>query len=225
MSVEIICSDCFRSCKSLDDVQFESNSQLRRIESGAFSECLSLTSILLPVSLKAIDGSAFSGSRVSKVIIPEESSSFQIQNDFVTDFEGTSLIMYFGQSSLLTIPSHYSRICGKCFFHCSWLLQIGFEIDSRLHRIESGAFWQCSSLKSILIPMSVEIICSDCFRSCKSLHDVQFESNSQLRRIESGAFSACSSLKSIFLPPSVEIISSDSFEGCFSLYMVTFSSS
>jgi hypothetical protein len=223
MCVEILCSSCFRSCESLRDVQFESNSQLRRIESYAFLGCSSLESILLPASLNTIDGSAFASSGLSEIKISEGCSSFQIEDNFVTDFGRTSLIIYFGQCDILMISSHYSRFCNKCFSSCKSLRDVQFESNSQLRRIESAAFLGCWSLESIFIPMCVEILCSECFGYCKSLRNVQFESNSQLRRIESRAFFQCSSLRSIFLPPAVEIIWFDCFDGCGSLYMVTFS--
>jgi hypothetical protein len=36
-----------------------------------------------------------------------------------------------------------------------------------LTRIDSEAFWRCSSLKSITIPRHVQIFCSSCFSNCR----------------------------------------------------------
>jgi hypothetical protein len=44
-----------------------------------------------------------------------------------------------------------------------------------LTRIESHAFYYCSSLKSITIPHHVQILCSYCFSYCNSISSVSFE--------------------------------------------------
>jgi hypothetical protein len=81
---------------------------------------------------------------------------------------------------------------------------VRFEIDSRLSRIEFGAFSECSSLASICIPSSVEMLCKKCFYACTGLSIVRFEIGSKLSCIEMGAFSECSSLSSICVPPGIE---------------------
>jgi hypothetical protein len=57
-SVEALGSKCFLYCFSLSSITFESNSHLIRIESEAFYES-SLQSIVIPRSVRFIDGSAF----------------------------------------------------------------------------------------------------------------------------------------------------------------------
>jgi hypothetical protein len=59
------------------------------------------------------------------------------------------------------------------------LNSIVFESNSRLRRIESGAFYK-SSLESILIPRNIKIVGSKCFSNCESLSSLRFELNSRL---------------------------------------------
>jgi hypothetical protein len=99
---------------------------------------------------------------------------------------------------------------------------VTFETGSKLSRIESGAFRDCSSLSSICILSSVEKLYKSCFYGCKALSDVTFEAGSQLLRIEDRAFSFCSSLCSICIPSSVIVISKNCFSGCNALSYVTF---
>jgi hypothetical protein len=54
--VEIICSDCFASCKSLTSYKFELNSRLKPIAFSAFSFCSPLRLICIPP--------AFPGNRI-----------------------------------------------------------------------------------------------------------------------------------------------------------------
>jgi hypothetical protein len=57
-TVEIIGSECFRSCESLSSVSFESDSLLRRIESEAFSS-MQLMFVSLPGDVPYIATNAF----------------------------------------------------------------------------------------------------------------------------------------------------------------------
>jgi hypothetical protein len=99
---------------------------------------------------------------------------------------------------------------------------VTFESNSKLTRIGSDTFAECSSLKSIQIPASVEAICACCFDYCESLISVTFESNSHLTLIESEAFRGCISLRSVCIPASVQILSSSCFYLCDSLHTLTF---
>jgi hypothetical protein len=98
---------------------------------------------------------------------------------------------------------------------------VTFEAGARLSRIESHAFWDCSSLSSICIPLRVEILCKSCFGKCQALSVVTFRSGSQLSDIESHAFSQCSSLSSITIPSSVRQLGDFCFRGCGVLQTVT----
>jgi hypothetical protein len=77
-------------------------------------------------------------------------------------------------------------------------------------RIESDAFYSCSSLKSIKIPYHVQILCSGCFAYCKSLSSISFEIDSELTRIETEAF-ARTGLDYVIVMDSVSFIAADAF--------------
>jgi hypothetical protein len=57
--IEILGSNCFSYCHSLSSISFESNSQLTRIESNAFSVS-SLQSIVIPSSVEILCSECFS---------------------------------------------------------------------------------------------------------------------------------------------------------------------
>jgi hypothetical protein len=97
------------------------------------------------------------------------------------------------------------EVLSKYFFTGSTVETVTFEANSRLRQIESGAFCECVSLKSICIPSSVEELTAKCF-SGSSIETLSFDCNSKLRRIEKRTFSGCSSLKSIYFPASLEHI-------------------
>ena len=77
------------------------------------------------------------------------------------------------------------------------------------------AFFNCSSLNTILIPISVTSIGNSAFLGCTSLTNVVI-SNS-VTCIEAYSFAGCSSLTRIIIPDSIICIRDGAFSGCSSL--------
>lgn len=85
--------------------------------------------------------------------------------------------------------------------------------------IEENAFYDCSSLTSIIIPNSVIAIERNTFSGCSGLASVTIPDS--VTSIGGGAFSDCSSLTSITIPNSVIAIWGFTFSGCSSLGSIT----
>jgi hypothetical protein len=194
---------------------------LVQIESELFSNS-SLQSIVIPPSVRVIDGSAFEGPMLPFLSIDNGNEIFAHENDLLIDVVGHQLIRNFSGFSTVHVSGSIEVFGSSCFAGCRSIALISFESESRLTRIEFRAFSQ-SSLQSILIPCSVEILCSFCFSSCESLSSVCFESNSRLKCIEQGAFSR-SSLQSIVIPRNVESLPPFCFACCKSLSSLSFES-
>jgi hypothetical protein len=96
---------------------------------------------------------------------------------FLVDFEGLSLVQYFGRSATVTIPDGIRVLLPSCFS-------------------------MCPLLSSLRIPSSVDVLCSNCFDSCDSLREITFSAPSLLSLIESPAFFGCPFLELIRLPES-----------------------
>ena len=81
--------------------------------------------------------------------------------------------------------------------------------------IEKKAFFECNSLKSIIIPNSVTIIEEWAFLGCYSLRSIDIPDS--VTKMGVSAFSTCIPLKNAHIPDSVTSIGSNAFEGCVSL--------
>ena len=85
--------------------------------------------------------------------------------------------------------------------------------------IDEGAFKDCSTITSVVLPDTVTEIREEAFAGCFSLRSVSFGSG--LRVIGDSAFKQCSALSSAALPDSLTTIGAEAFKNCFSLAEVT----
>ena len=225
-NVETIETSAFQNCRSLTNISFEDNSNLKSIGDFSFSGCTSLVSIEIPTSVVIIGNSAFKNC-ISLVdnTFTQESCLHRIQDHA---YEGCVAL------STITIPASVQAIGLAAFKKCANLKEVKFESHSELTEIigpdyhinygqdNDGAFTGCSSLTAISIPASVKIIGPYAFHDCVALNTVIFEHESQLNLIDDYAFLDCSSLISIEIPANVEKIGYSAFKDCHSLACVQF---
>jgi hypothetical protein len=140
---------------------------LTRIESKAFS-LSSVQSIILPRSVRFIDGFAFVATTITSISVETGNTIFEMVNEYLIDIVSHKLIRNFSCSSSITIPRSLKILGSSCFSFCQSLSSITFESDSRLKRIEARAL-QNTSLRSAVIPPTV------CYIACNAFPpDCQF---------------------------------------------------
>ena len=216
---------------SFDELQYFT--RLTSISWGAFSGCISLTSVSIPSSVTSIDWGAFSGCiSLTSVSIPSSVTSIGQQ-------------AFYGCSSLtsITIPNSVTSIGSSAFYDCTSLTSV--TIHTSVTTIGQWAFWGCSSLTSIkvesgntvydsrdncnaiietssntliqgcqntTIPNDVTSIGDGAFVNCSGLTSIDIPNN--VTAIGGYAFGNCSGLTSVTIPNSVTSIGSDAFSGC-----------
>lgn len=105
-------------------------------------------------------------------------------------------------------------VCENAFFNDKEITSI--KLSNNLERIENGAFWGASNLKTITFSdggKGLKKIDSLAFKDCSSLESIDL-SNAEITEIPVRAFENCTSLKSVKLPPTVTKIANNAFSGC-----------
>ena len=219
---------------------------------GAFAGCTSLKSIEIPHSVQEIGVCAFQGcTQLQSVTFQSGSLITRLSGGYIYEGYGTSITNasraifgVFAKCSALSsieIPANVEIIDACAFGDCTNLSAVTFEKGAKLkefgdgyakqgyHPFITGAFANCTSLKSIQIPANVEKIGIGTFKNCSQLSTVTFEPNSKLKTIGGysdtswtsevgskhyGAFADCTSLCEIKLPATLTSIGYVAFSNC-----------
>jgi len=177
------------------------------IGNNAFKDTTNLTEVTfsLPSYVTSIGSSAFRGSSLTTITIPDSVTSI----GFMEFYGATSL-------TSITIPTSVTSIGTSVFQGASSLTSI--TIPESVTSIGVDAFRE-SGLTSITIPASVTSIGRGAFYGALKLKTVYIADG--VTSIGANAFYNASSLTSITIPASVTIIGDDTFYGATSLTSIT----
>ena len=171
-SVTSIGDYAFSGCRTLASVTIPSS--VTSIGYYAFQNCASLTSVIIPDSVTSIGSGAFWGcDSLTSVTIGKG----------VTDYLSSNIFGWCESLETLTVaegnPVYHSA--GNCIIETATkTLIIGCKgsvipDDGSVTSIGWGAFNDCATLTSVIIPKSVTSIGDDAFYNCDSLTSVTFE--------------------------------------------------
>lgn len=135
--------------------------------------------------------------------------------------------MFYERKALLGIilPKNVEKIGSKSFTRCINLENI--VLPEGLKRIDDsyesysnyGAFYGCTSLKSVTSPSTLEYIGDYAFSQCTSLKKIEMKSG--LSSIGQHAFAYCNRLKEVILPNTLTNCDGGAFRGCTALEEIT----
>ncbi len=110
--------------------------------------------------------------------------------------------------------------------------EVGFRNDAAIEtaKIPEGAteiprsfFFQCTGIKSLVLPRTLREIGDFAFYGCESLEVLDLRHCVNLLRIGESAFENCTALKVVYLPQDLMTLGSAAFCGCKNLETVDFS--
>ncbi len=184
-SVNYVGYDAFSNCDSLAKIKVDENSKyFSSVDDVLYNEDVTelyqyplgktATSYVMPKTVEKVQWGAFSGNTFLKSITVNFIGTEQ-NGEFYTGF--TSI---FGDK----VPSNIETVILK-------------DIEA----VPANCFYDCSTIKKIVLPQTVTEIGEYAFKGCSSLTSVNIPNN--LKSIGSGAFKDCTSLKKITLPKGV----------------------
>ena len=175
---------------ALQEVRFAPECAIAEISSAAFTGCESLAEISIPESVSSIGFSAFAGCKsLESVLIGENIKSLGRGA-----FEGclgikeihfeAAYVSYCGADVFLNAGTKDAGIAAfidkdvqilpdYLFSGAQNVSSVNFEAEAVCERIGEGAFLNCSSLSSIVIPQGIRQIGKKAFAGCTALSTVE----------------------------------------------------
>ena len=205
----------FNKCSSLTSITIPDS--VINIANYAFSDCSSLASIVIPKSVTKIDNCAFYNcSSLENIAVEEGNPVYHSAGNCLIETKSKTLIVGC-KNSVIPDDGSVTSIGNYAFYNCSSLTSIVISVG--VTSIGYKAFYNCSSLTSITIPEGVTSIGDYAFSYCSSLTSITIPDS--VINIGYYAFSDCSLLTSIVIPKSVTKIDNCAFYNCSSLTNIT----
>lgn len=191
-SVKSIGDSAFSGCTTLASANIRQG--MTSIGEYAFSRCKNITSITVPNTVKSIGYCAFYGcSSLESIVLPFVGDSAKTPSDtyqypfgyIFGSGDGIAAKQYYYGSS--TTSTTYST-----YYIPSSLTSVTITGGNILY----GAFYNCSSLKSITLLDSVTTIGGCAFYGCTGLNDISIPSS--MTSIGVSAFDGCDSIDNVY---------------------------
>lgn len=215
----VIEDSAFYNCGNLKSVNFPDS--LKTIGTEAFAYCVSMDWLELPSDLTKVASGAFYGDKgIKDVFVNSKNLVGEYKADSKGIFGGCAIErVYFGlfvtrvpeylfQNAGLAngieieIPRNVETIGKYAFAGCSKIEKVTFATnDSKLTKIETNAFKDCTKIKTLVIPNSVTSIGSSAFENCGYLTSVTIGKG--LKTLGKRAFYNCGMLSKLTIKSTV----------------------
>ena len=184
---------CFSSCHWLSTDPLIIPDGITSIPPQCFINCQCFKKLVLPSTLKTIEGAAFYNTRVEEANFPEGLEYIK-----GLAFEGSDL-------KKAILPSTLKDLSEFTFSMCPKLQEI--KIPEGVTKIPLGFASWCHLLEEVNIPKSVTVIEDDAFGSDVKLKSIDLPEG--LKNIGRNAFGSCA-IESIVFPASLEYLGAGS---------------
>lgn len=207
-TIKVIGEEAFSGCSMLQNVRFDSDSDLEKIENMAFFKCSSLESIEFPERLEEIGSMAFIGCNLKYVKFTNSlksvgESAFDINNNIREVRAKDSAKDYYEDGIFYT--KDYKNIVLRKYDISK------ISLDKRLIRIQPGFFKNLKlSKKKVVLNRDLVMISEEAFMGT-NLNSVEIDYN--VNSIGEKAFYGCSELSEIVFHNPAVTIGKNAFTG------------
>ena len=218
LPVKVIDSNAFANCRSLTSIEIPYG--ITEIAANAFSNCSGLKSLVIPDSVEKMGlGALYGCSGLVEITVP-----------FTGDFRKTSEEKYqypfgyiFGtlsyNNSVATEQSFYKNSTSYTGTTTYYLPASLEKVTVTGGELLFGAFYACENLTTVIIGDDVTAIRNRVFYYCYGLENVTI--GSSVTHIGSYAFYYCQELTEVVVPDSVTYIGMNAFDRCYKLAKIT----
>lgn len=184
-----------------------------------------IESIVLPKTAYYVGDFAFNYAKISSIDLTYVTQMGKYVLSFcanLTDFSKVKLypmiqkipygcFSYSGLKGTVTIPTSVGKIENSAFLCCTGITSVMWQSIANPAVLDTAAFYGCTSLRSITLPMYLTKICNSALEGCTALKEITIPSNTTT--IETDAFNKTGLTKIIVkasIPPTA---TSASFNG------------
>ncbi len=185
----------------------------------AFEGCSKITTVHLPATIAQIGEGAFSACyELLTLTVASGNEHYSSIDGVLFDKAASTLLQYpAGKTGEVIIPASVVAIGTQAFAGCFRLTTA--TIPFGVQRIDAGAFFECSNLRTIQLPASLVAMGAQVFDGCRSLEGITVPQG--VVDIGQGAFNWCESLVYATIPASVMSMGYYLFHGCTSLSRIS----
>jgi hypothetical protein len=169
-TVENIGYSAFNYCKSLSSIIIPEG--VKEIEGFVFQSCTALTELYISSTVSSIDPSATRENGLLNIIVSDDNNTYSSIDGVLFNKTKTTLIKYAKDSIQPTYvtPTGVTAIGGGAFYDCTSLSSV--IISEGVTEVKERAFYNCGKLTSISLPSSLVSIGTNAFAYCNSLQEM-----------------------------------------------------
>jgi len=214
--VNFIGDYAFGNCANLTRITFEGD-EVTDISSTAFQGCTNLTDIYVPWHMDEVAGAPW-GAGNAKIhykawLLPPSNEIWYYGSSQATLFSDTNVVShtFSDGKGVITFAAPITQMPNVLRGTSVTLVNMPDSVTS----IVSSAFFNCASLKNVVLSPNITSIESYAFYQCGNMRLSEFPD--KLTELGQGAFRGCSSISTTSLPAGVTNIPRETFYGCTSL--------